>query len=168
MSGYDYTLRDATEEDLQAIVRLNDAAFGQADEGRIVESLHFDGDNLLSLVAEQDGEILGHIQFFPIECLFAREPARFAGLGPISVTPEAQKSGIGSALIKEGLSRLKADGMQRVFVLGHKDYYPRFGFSVEETAGFGAPWGGPNFMAIVLNSNGPAFGELSYPDAFSG
>lgn len=168
MNVGNYAIRPAMSDDFQAIVSLNDAAFGQADEGRIVESLEYEGDNLLSLVAERDGAIVGHIQFFPIECLFASEPAHFAGLGPMSVAPDAQNSGIGSALINEGLSRLKSDGVQRVFVLGHKDYYPRFGFSVDETAGFGAPWGGPYFMAIVLNSGGPAFGELSYPDAFSG
>lgn len=168
MSTANWTIRQATAEDLPAIVSLNDMAFGQTDEGRIVESLEYEGDNLLSLVAEQDGNIVGHVQFFPIECLFASTPAQFAGLGPMSVSPELQKSGIGSELIREGLAQLKTAGFQRVFVLGHKEYYPRFGFSVDETAGFGSPWGGPYFMAIVLNSGGPAFGELQYPEAFAG
>ena len=161
------TIRDSKPEELSAIIALNDLAFGQADEGRIVESLHEEGDSLLSLVAEQDGKLVGHIQFFTIEVI-APSPARFAGLGPISVAPELQKTGIGGSLIRTGLDQLKATGIQRVFVLGDKDYYPRFGFSVEETSGMSAPWGGPYFMAIALNSGGPDMAGLQYPAAFFG
>ena len=164
----DFTVRDAAPEDLSAILSVNDAAFGQADEGHIVETLHDDDDSLLSLVAvNAAGAIVGHIQFFPIEVEFTDQPARFAGLGPMSVTPDLQKTGIGTELIRQGLGRLRSDGVQKVFVLGHTSYYPKFGFSVDETAGFSAPWGGPYFMAIRLNSGGPEFGELSYPAAFA-
>lgn len=165
----EFSIRSAAPEDLAAIIALNDLAFEQADEGQIVETLIDDGDDLLSLVAvEPAGEIMGHIQFFPIDCVPAMGEVKFAGLGPMSVHPKCQKDGIGSALIKEGLERVKAQGVQRVFVLGHKDYYPRFGFDVAETAGFAAPWGGPYFMAIELNSGGPISGQLLYPDAFGG
>lgn len=162
-----FVIRLTKPDDLGDILSLNDLAFGQEDESGIVQTLEDDGDSLLSLVADADGRIVGHIQFFPIECL-STEQGQFAGLGPMSVAPDLQKSGIGSALIEAGLERLKQDGIQRVFVLGHKEYYPRFGFSVDETAGFASPWGGPYFMATVLGSGGPSFGELHYPAAFSG
>ena len=148
-----FVIRLTKPDDLGDILSLNDLAFGQEDESGIVQTLEDDGDSLLSLVADADGRIVGHIQFFPIECLS---------------TEQGQFAGIGSALIEAGLERLKQDGIQRVFVLGHKEYYPRFGFSVDETAGFASPWGGPYFMATVLGSGGPSFGELHYPAAFSG
>ena len=160
-----FSIRASLPEDLTAIISLTDDAFGQPDEGRIVDCLHEDGESLLSLVAVIDGNIAGHIQFFSIDTISAT-PARFAGLGPMSVTSGLQKTGIDSALIQAGLEKLKADGIQRVFVLGHKDYYPKFGFSVSETAGMSAPWGGPYFMAIVLNAGGPDMAGLQYPAAF--
>ncbi len=160
-------LRNAEPGDLYAIRELNDLAFGGPDEGRIVETLMIEDESLLSLVAATpNGRIIGHIQFFPIDVINTAEAARFAGLGPMSVHPEHQESGIGSALINNGLAELKTIGIQKVFVLGHLEYYPRFGFSHDETAGFAAAWGGPHFMAIRLNAGGPAFGELVYPSAF--
>lgn len=159
------TIRPSTNADLSTIIALNDLAFGQEDEGRIVEVLHEDDASLLSLVAERDSQIIGHIQYFPIETM-SLVPARFAGLGPMSVHPDHQKAGIGSALITPGNQLVRDMGIQKVFVLGHKDYYPKFGFSVDETAGMSALWGGPYFMAIRLNAGGPEIAELIYPDAF--
>lgn len=161
------TVRPAQQTDLAAIQALNTLAFGGPEESRIVESLLFDGDDLLSLVAVADNDaIVGHIQFFPID-VRGNEPGQFAGLGPMCVHPDHQKSGIGGNLIRSGLTQLKTRGIQKVFVLGHPEYYPKFGFSVDHTAGFAAAWGGPAFMAIELNSGGPDFGELVYPQAFS-
>ena len=162
----DINIRPAVDKDLAAIVALNDLAFGQEDEGRIVETLHEDEASLLSLVAEENSQIVGHIQFFPIEAM-SPTPARFAGLGPMSVHPDYQKTGIGGELIKAGNKLVQEMGIQKVFVLGHKDYYPKFGFTVDETAGFAASWGGPYFMAIRLNAGGPDLAELIYPEAFN-
>ncbi|MAK60318.1 MAG: GNAT family N-acetyltransferase [Ponticaulis sp.] len=162
-----FSIRPAETEDIAGITCLNDLAFGQPDEGELVHVLIEDGDDLLSLVATTPtGEIIGHIQFFPIDCVPASETVKFAGLGPMSVHPRCQKAGIGGTLITEGLAQMKAKGIQRVFVLGHKDYYPKFGFDVAETAGYAAPWGGPYFMALTLNPGGPEAGQLIYPDAF--
>ena len=162
-----FVIRLTKPDDLGDILSLNDLAFGQEDESGIVQTLEDDGDSLLSLVADADGRIVGHIQFFPIDVISTGPAAQFAGLGPMSVHPDTQRTGIGGALINAGLDRLKQQGVQRVFVLGHTDYYPRFGFSVDQTAGFAAAWGGPAFMAIQLNAGGPDFGELIYPGAFS-
>ena len=167
MTTPDYVIRSATPADLPAICTLNDLAFGGPDEGRIVEALDDDGDTLLSLIAKTpDDQVIGHIQFFEIG-LIGPGPAQIAGLGPMSVRPDIQRSGIGSVLVQYGLDSLARHGAHRVFVLGHPDYYPRFGFSVDATAGFAAPWGGPAFMAIELNAGGPGFGQLQYPAAFS-
>ena len=88
------------------------------------------------------------------------------GLGPVSAHPDVQKRGIGAGLIRFGLTLMEGAGRSHCFLLGHKEYYPRFGFSAELAADFGGPWSGPHFMAIQLNDGGPTRGELTYPAAF--
>ena len=162
--------RAATPQDMDAIASLSDEAFGLAfnskDESRLIRQLHSDGDSLLSLVAEADnGSIVGHIEFFRI---LIDGQAVAAGLGPMSARPGLQKTGIGSYLVRTGLEELDTLGETIVFVLGHADYYPRFGFEPETAKPFTAPWSGPHFMAIRLADGGPASGTLTYPKAFSG
>lgn len=159
----DVTVRLAEPADLAAIVALNDAAFGQRDESKIVQRLLKDGDSVVSLVAEVESHIVGHIQFFRI---LVDGEAPVIGLGPMSVAPSVQKQGIGALLIKSGLDWLRAAGEKRCFVLGHVDYYPRFGFQADLAENFDAPWSGPFFMALVLNEGGPESGRLTYPAAF--
>lgn len=159
----DIWIRLATPDDAQAIAALNEAAFGGPDEAEIVRKLDADGDNLLSLVAHDDREILGHVQFFPI-LVDGADIA--AGFGPMSVTPARQKRGIGSGLLRFGLQMMEGAGRQLVFVLGHPDYYPRFGFSAEAAQAFDAPWSGPAFMALRFAKTGPQSGMLTYPQAF--
>lgn len=156
-------IRPATEDDAETIAALNDAAFGTPEEAKIVEQLAQDGDSLASLVAHNDREILGHIQFFKVWI----DGADIAcGLGPVSVLPDVQKRGIGAGLIRFGLTLMEGAGRTHCFLLGHADYYPRFGFSPELAANFKSPWSGPHFMAIKLSETGPADGELRYPAAF--
>lgn len=161
----DFWTRLAKPEDAGAIAALNDAAFGGPDESRIIRKLQADGDSLLSLVAESDAGLVGHIEFFRI--LIDGQPAG-AGLGPMSAKPGLQKSGIGGYLIRTGLEELEDLGETIVFVLGHDTYYPKFGFAEETARPYAAPWSGPHFMAIRLGPGGPASGTLSYPKAFSG
>ncbi len=165
----DFWTRAARPEDMDAIAALSDEAFGLAfnskDESRLIRQLHADGDSLVSLVAESDKGIVGHIEFFRI--LIDGQPIG-AGLGPMSAKPGLQKSGIGSYLVRTGLEELDMLGETIVFVLGHKKYYPRFGFEAETAAPFTAPWSGPHFMAIRLAPGCPASGTLTYPRAFSG
>nr|WP_255563953.1 tRNA pseudouridine(38-40) synthase TruA [Hyphomonas sediminis] len=141
--------------DLGAIAALNDAAFGGPDEGRIVRQLWADGDSLLSIVAEEGGELAGHIEFFRI---LVDGAAVAAGLGPMCVHPGRQRCGIGGALIGEGLRILEASGESVIFVLGHDAYYPKFGFAEAAAKPFSAPWSGPHFMARVLSDAAPAQG----------
>ena len=161
----DFWTRAARPEDLDAIAALNDAAFGGPDEARIIRQLQADGDSLVSLVAETETGIVGHIEFFRIQ--IDGNPIG-AGLGPMSAQPVRQRAGIGSYLIRTGLEELDMLGETIVFVLGHHTYYPKFGFEADTAKPFKAPWSGPHFMAIRLADGGPASGSLTYPRAFSG
>ena len=156
-------IRQARDEDSEAITALNDLAFGTPEEAQIVTRLAQDGDGLASLVAHNDREILGHIQFFRV--LVDGDDVA-CGLGPVSALPDVQRQGIGSGLIRFGLTLMEGAGRSHCFLLGHKDYYPRFGFSADLAADFGGPWSGPNFMAIQLGTGGPSRGDLTYPAAF--
>ncbi|MEZ5998765.1 MAG: N-acetyltransferase [Hyphomonas sp.] len=156
-------MRLARPEDMDAIAALNDAAFGGKAEGAITRRLHADGDSLLSLIAHRNEDIVGHIEFFRI--LIDGQPAA-VGLGPMSVKPGVQGQGIGSGLVRMGLIPLEARAETIVFVLGHPDYYPKFGFAAEAATPFSAPWSGPAFMVKVINPGAPEAGELTYPAAF--
>lgn len=152
---------------MKAILALHNDAFDQEDEANIVEQLSEDGDSLLSLVAvTEDGVLIGHIQFFPIEVKDSDTHTKFAGFGPVSVTPDLQSKGIGGALILEGIAHMDRQGIQKLFVLGHTAYYPRFGFNRDDARAYDVPWQGKHFMALRLNAGGPADGKLSYPAAF--
>lgn len=156
-------LRLATEADRPAIAELNTRAFGQPDEARIVADLEKAGDVLLQVIAEKDGRIVGHILFY---LLAVRGKLSAAGLGPMSVDPSVQRSGIGSQLINTGLGIMKESGVPIVFVLGHDTYYPKFGFSVKAAEEFECKYKGPHFMALRMRFGPPMSGELIFPAAF--
>jgi putative acetyltransferase len=80
------------------------------------------------LVAELDGRLVGHILFTPVSLIGTPSRIRFMGLAPVAVLPEFQNQGVGSALVRAGLEACLSSGTELVFVLGHPDYYPRFGF----------------------------------------
>jgi putative acetyltransferase len=139
------------------------AAFGRSAEAELVERLRADDDVETALVAEEEGRIVGHI-------LFARmaAPFRALGLAPVSVMPDRQGCGIGSALIRAGLARAREERWQAVFVLGDPAYYGRFGFTAAAAAPFRCAYSGPHFMALTLGeplSSGE--GEVSYAPAFA-
>ncbi|MHA7899380.1 MAG: GNAT family N-acetyltransferase [Henriciella sp.] len=155
-------IRPATPDDAETITALTDAAFGTPEEAQIIAQLAQDGDSLASLVAHNDRDILGHIQFFKV---WVDGEDIACGLGPVSAHPEVQGRGIGAGLIRFGLTLMEGAGRSHCFLLGHKEYYPRFGFSAELAAQFESPWSGPHFMAKQLNA-GPESGKLTYPAAF--
>ena len=156
-------IRPAEAEDARAITELTDAAFGTPEEAKIITQLAKDGDSLASLVAHNDREILGHIQFFKV-WIDGADVA--CGLGPVSARPDVQGRGIGAGLIRFGVTLMEGAGRSHCFLLGHKEYYPRFGFSADLAAKFDSPWSGPHFMALELNAGGAASGTLRYPAAF--
>ncbi len=161
--------RSTTAADAAAIDAVHEAAFGGSAEARLVRMLAADGDALVSLVAGIEGATVGHILFSRMTVTGDGEPINAAGLGPVGVLPAYQGFGIGSALIREGLARLPALGIGLCFVLGHEDYYPRFGFRAEHAARFASPYAGPHFMACALDSalRLPERGVADYAPAFA-
>lgn len=109
-------------------MRVERAAFPSDDEARLV-TLLWEADNvILSLVAEDDGEVIGHILFSPLTVEDGQTVHPGVCLGPVAVVPDRQREGIGAMLIGAGLQSLREMGHTAVFLLGHPDYYPRFGF----------------------------------------
>ncbi|MCL7475768.1 MAG: N-acetyltransferase [ANME-2 cluster archaeon] len=121
-------IRPETQDDLEKIRNINSAAFATNDEANLVDALRKSGAPLISLVAEEKGELIGHIIFSPVS-LEGNQPSPFiAGLGPMAAIPECKNKGVGSRLVEEGLRHCKTSGYKAVVVLGHPEYYPRFGF----------------------------------------
>lgn len=120
-------IRPECSLDREAIWRLNAASFPGDGEARLVDSLRENANPFISLVAEQDEQVVGHILFTPVT-LQGCPSLEIAGLAPMSVRAELQKKGIGSALIEAGLQACLEFGFGAVVVLGHASYYPRFGF----------------------------------------
>ncbi len=143
--------------DQQAVHKLTEDAFGQPDEARLIGMLRADGDVALSLVAEADGVLLGHVLFSPMAA-----PVPVLALAPLSVVSHHQKQGIGALLVRKGLEMARHAGWQAVFVLGEPGYYTRFGFTTQAAEGFENPFAGPHFMALELHQS-----ALSTPFAVS-
>ena len=156
-------IRVMTDADRPAVQDLTTRAFGQPDEARIIEQLEKDRDVVLQMVAENDGQIVGHILFYRLG-VYGRLGA--VGLGPMSVDPWVQKEGIGKDLVLHGIKMLNDVSVPIVFVLGHDWFYPKLGFSVEQAAEFRTPLSGPHFMALRLRHGPPMSGRLIFPEAF--
>jgi len=123
-------IRPETDSDSAGISTVHERAFPGPGEARLVEELRKFGGLWISLVAELGGQIVGHVAFSPVT--LAPEPVRprsGVGLAPIAVVPEFQRKGIGSLLIDRGLEVCRQAGHEFVVVLGHPEYYPRFGFA---------------------------------------
>jgi putative acetyltransferase len=166
------TIRPETAEDYAAIREVNELAFGREVESRLVEALRRLPDFVpeLSLVAVDAGQVVGHILFSPmvIETRDGAVPA--LALAVLAVRPEFQNQGIGSELVRDGLKRCRALGHRIVVVVGHPNYYPRFGFSPARAQGLEAPFPVPDeaFLALELVPgalHGVA-GMVRYPPPF--
>ena len=142
------------------------AAFPGAVEADLVKRLRADGNLALSLIAEENGTIIGQVAFVPI-ALDPDPGYRIWGLAPISVLPHRQGQGIGSALTKEGLDRAKVAGIGLVLVLGDQNYYGRFGFDTMLAAEIDVAWAGPYFAGLGLIELHPPRGKATYPAAFA-
>ena len=123
----DATIRSEEARDRDAVRLVNERAFGGREEADIVEALHRANAVVVALVAEVGAAVVGHILFSPVTVEHSNKPP-LAGLAPMAVAPGNQKQGIGSVLVREGLARCRAAGVEGVVVLGHAEYYPRFGF----------------------------------------
>jgi putative acetyltransferase len=144
-------IREETPEDATAVRRVNVQAFIGETEARLVEQLHNAKAVTLSLVAEVEGEIVGHLMFSPVT-INGTVPA--VGLGPMAVLPTNQGQGIGTLLVREGLEQLERLGHTAVVVVGHADYYPRFGFVPARLFALACEFEVPeeSFMALELRA----------------
>lgn len=141
---------------------LVNAAFGQQAEARLIDDLNAAGDLVLALVAEDAGLVVGHVALSRL-----KSPDRAVALAPLSVVPQAQGRGIGSALIREALAQARDMGEFIVFVLGDPAYYQRFGFTRAAATDFPCVYAGPFFMACLLADRPVAGTEVIYADAFA-
>lgn len=135
--------------DEDAIRRVNDHAFGQPDESRIVDAVRAAGRSVISLVAVEGSEIVGHILFTPVFVEPPGRAARAAGLGPMAVLPDLQRRGIGSRLVEAGLQECRRLDYQVVVVIGHPKFYPRFGFRPGSAFGLRSEFDVPDDVFMV-------------------
>ena len=154
--------------DREQIWKVNAAAFARSDDADLVNRLRADGDVLLSLVAEADGVLVGHILFSRMTIETNHQRLDAAALAPMAVLPEHQSRGLGSQLVRHGLDQLRDRGERIVIVVGHPRYYPRFGFSSEKARGLRSPFHPEAFMALDLSRGAldGVRGVVRYPSAF--
>lgn len=144
-------IREEQPADARWIRVVNLAAFETSVEADLVDALRRQASPVVSLVAEDRGEIVGHIMFSRVS-IAGHDELSLMGLAPMSVTPTHQRKGIGSALVRAGLERCRALGMGAVVVLGHPTYYPRFGFRSSAAFGITSEYDAPPeaFMLVEL------------------
>jgi putative acetyltransferase len=151
-------IRPETPDDAAGVRRVNELAFAQPVEADLVDTLRRACNNSLSLVAVDDG-VVGHILFTPV--VVEAEGRRVVGMGlaPMAVLPQRQRHGIGSELVRRGLDVLRGRGCPFVVVVGHPEYYARFGFAPASTYGLTSQWEGvPDqaFMVRILDTEAMA------------
>jgi len=160
-------IREEQPGDVDAVREVNRQAFEQEQEGRIVDALRERGAAILSLVAVADGVVVGHIIFSPLTV----GPVVGAALGPMAVVPAHQRQGIGGRLVTRGVERLRERGCPFIVVIGHPEYYPRFGFRSAGAQGLTCEWDVPAeaFMVNILNrqAGGSLRGRARYREEFS-
>jgi putative acetyltransferase len=172
-SSADIEIRIRTENieniaELQAIRAVNEAAFGEAAEADLVDNLRGHGSVLVSLVAELESTIVGHVLFSRMCIDTTSWLVSAVALAPVAVLPGYQRKGIGQRLVAHGLDLLRVRGERIVIVLGHPSYYPRFGFSTGKAALLQAPFPREAFMAMELVDGAlvGVQGRVIYPPPF--
>ena len=163
----DVTIRPEVPGDEDTIFALTEAAFKEmpfsdGDEQHLVSRLRSDGDLTLSLVAEDNERIVGHIAFSPVRISDGAQ--HWYGLGPVSVWPQLHHRGVGGALIKRGIAEMREQGARGIVLLGSNEYYPRFGFEHFPELTFPGP--PPEyFQALLLDGDLPS-GTVEYARGF--
>jgi len=166
------SVRPETAAEFAAIREITVSAFGRDNEARLIETLRGAPDFIpaLSLIALRDGRAVGHILFTPVRIRTATGAVPALALAPMAVRPELHKQAIGSALVRDGLAKCRRLGHRIVIVVGHANYYPRFGFSPARASGLEAPFPVPDasFMALALvpGALDGVQGMVEYPPAF--
>lgn len=160
------TVRRELPSDIPAINDVLTAAFPTQEEKELVKSLRHNGHLTISLVAEEDGVIVGCIAFSPVTT--NGKPGGL-GLAPVAVVPEHQSMGVGANLVRAGIAAAKEQGAGYVVVLGHSHYYPQFGFRTAKTLGFDNEFKAEeSFMILDLKQGKfPSGGMVKYGSEFS-
>jgi putative acetyltransferase len=143
-------IRQETNEDIENIHYVNEQAFGQPQEANIISKLRTRGKVSLSLVAIEDGNIIGHILFSPVTIESNKGSFEAITLAPMAVLPEYQHKGIGSKLVVAGIEECRRLGFEMVTVLGHPDFYPRFGFVPAQPKGINCEFDVPEEAWMIL------------------
>ncbi len=166
-------VRPETKEDYSAISEINELAFGQKNEGELIERLRKTGHYIpeLSLVAVSGDRIVGHILFYPVLIRDESETHVSLALSPMAVHPDCQRKGVGVRLVQEGLAVAKQLGHDSVVVVGHPEYYPMFGFHPASNWDIKAPFDVPDeaFLALELIEGAlmNVRGTVEYPEEFN-
>jgi putative acetyltransferase len=162
-------IRPEADHDREAVWSLNRAAFGAEDEANLVDALRDGGYVEVSLVAESDGEMVGHILLSRLEIVTENGIVDAVSLGPMAVLPGRQRQGVGSRLVEAGLEACRKRNHKIVVVLGHPEFYPRFGFSVELAQPLESPFGGGDTWMAMEHVPGAlegVVGKVDYPPPF--
>ncbi|MCJ7515609.1 MAG: N-acetyltransferase [Dehalococcoidia bacterium] len=164
-------IRHETPEDEAAIHHVNEEAFGQTEEADIVDRLRGRGALTISLVAIQSDEIVGHIAFSPVKVESEHSNFDAIALAPMAVLPVYQRKGIGSQLVRAGLEECGHLGYEIVVVLGHPNYYPRFGFIPAKPTGIDCEFQVPDEAWMILELKAGALagcrGTVKFQPEFS-
>lgn len=163
-------VRPESEQDHDAVRQVNQLAFGQEAEARLVDALRAGRFAPVSLIAEVNGQVVGHIMFSDLSIVTETRTVAALALAPMAVLPDFQRLGIGSLLVRSGLEVCKEQGHRIIVVLGHADFYPRFGFSTKLAERLESPYGGgPSHMAAELMPGAldGVTGKLVYSPPFS-
>lgn len=143
-------VRSETSDDIAAVRRINELAFARPDEAALVDTLRKVAQPFLSLVAIDKDEAVGHILFTRVSIEGDESGRLVLGLAPMAVLPQYQRKGIGSQLVRTGLKECSRIGCDAVVVLGHPDYYPRFGFIPASRKGLSSEFPVPDDVFMVL------------------
>ena len=144
------SVRREVAKDIDSIRYVNEQAFGQKEEAELIDKLRNRSAVTLYLVAVQEDQIVGHILFSPV--IIESECASFEAitLAPMAVLPTYQRKGVGSKLVRAGLEECRRLGHEIIVVLGHPDYYPRFGFVLAKPIGIDCEFEAPEEAWMIL------------------
>lgn len=152
-----------TSDQAAGIRTLLVEAFPTPVEADLVERLRDGGHAEIGFAAIEGNRVVGYILLSRMSA-----PMKALGLGPVAVSAGKRRLGIGRSLIEAGLERARRAGWEAVFVLGEPDYYTRFGFAVDEAAGYETPYAGAYFMIASLTGNAlPRHGRVDYAPPFA-
>lgn len=164
-------IREEQPSDIEKIWQVNVEAFETKAEANLVNTLRDSGCTFISLVAETESKVVGHILFTPVELSGNEIKLKIMGIAPMAVLSQYQNKGIGSKLVQAGLERCQSLGYDAVVVLGHPSYYPKFGFVPSVQYGVKSEYDVPDEVFMILELNPGSLkhheGVIRYHEAFN-